>query len=107
MNKGIYFVLSLSNFILLVYFVGLNNAFRLVPFSAGVLINQFFLIKGVSGMLNSQKRSGLLVLKFLVLAGAFVYVFYALPKSLIFCVLSYIFQLIILGLSIKRENKKN
>ncbi len=94
------------NYACLVYLAGLDQALKLLPFYAGVLLNQFFLIKGVGGMLLSQKRSGLLILKFLVLVAAFGYVFYALPKSLIFCVLSYIFQLIILALSIKRENKK-
>lgn len=106
-HKGTYFVLSLFNLAALIYLMGTGVINHILIFYTGILINHFLLIKGVSGMLAAQKKSAFLIMKFFVLIGVFLYVMKVVPDALIPCVISYIFQLIILALSIKRDSKKN
>jgi len=107
MNKSIYIVLSVLNFLALAYFTGLEYPLQISVFYFGILINQIFLVLGVKALAKSQKKSFLLVVKFFVLAAVFVFAMKTMPDHLILCTLTYIFQLIILTLSIKSDSKKN
>lgn len=106
-NKGIYFVLSVANLAAFLYFAGEDFYKEGLIFYAGILLNHLFLALGVSGMLKAQKKSFLLIIKFFVLGAAFVFAMKTMPDLAGLCVLTYIFQLIILALSIKRDSKKN
>lgn len=85
----------------------MDPIFPIVIFYLGVLVNQIFLVLGVNALTNSQKKSFLLVVKFFILAAVFVYAMQTMSEHLIICLLTYIFQLIILAFSIKSDSKKN
>ena len=107
MNKSIYTVLSLLNFGALAYLTNMKPTLAIVIFYFGVLVNQIFLVLGVKALINAQKKSFLLVIKFFVLAAVFVYAMQTMPNHLIICLATYKFQLIILAISIKSDSKKN
>lgn len=102
-HKGIYFVLTGMNFAFLLYSVKVSFLIPGLVFFGGILLNQYFLVKGVTALIKAQKKSAFLVIKFFVLIGVFVYALNTMPDLIALCVLSYIFQLIILALSIKRD----
>ena len=79
------------------------------------LSNQYLLLTSLAPLFDSKadKRPSLILIvslflvKFIILAGTFYYISRYLRERIIFYLLLYIFQLIILFLSIKREGNKN
>tara|TARA_B100001971_G_scaffold213155_1_gene245612 strand:- start:207421 stop:207639 length:219 start_codon:yes stop_codon:yes gene_type:complete len=70
----------------------------------GVLANQYMLLRGVQAITGeNQKKSFFLVLKFFILIAVFIFAMITMKKHLLILTFSYIFQLIILVLSIKRN----
>ena len=74
----------------------------------GFILNQIFLTMALQLMFSGEanKRASLyLVLKFMVLAGVMIYAMSKMPEKNLLITLFYIFQLIILVISIKRNTK--
>lgn len=105
-DKRIYSAGSLFNVGFLLYGAGSQMWTNVLIFFLGIFANQYFLIIGVKSLLAARKKSAFLILKFFVLIFVFLYVMRTMPEKMVLCVLAYIFQLIILILSIKKENKK-
>ncbi|MEX0798339.1 MAG: hypothetical protein WD025_02790 [Bacteriovoracaceae bacterium] len=105
-NKRAYWTLSLINFALLLFLTTTAYLWEDLAFFLGILLNQYFLIAGTAALVKGKKKSFFLVLKFFVLIAVFAYAARAMPENLIICVSIYTFQLIILAISIKRDNKK-
>lgn len=104
MNKIIYFPLAVLNFAALLYVIGTSSILLISAFFIGILLNQYMLLRGVQSITGeNQKKSYFLVLKFFILIGVFVFAMFTMPKHLLILTFSYIFQLIILVLSIKRN----
>ncbi len=86
--------------------MGEQYAQHLALFFLGIVINHLFLYKGIQRLLDiskkSKKTSLYLVAKSIVLMGIFFYVYQTMPEKILLCTLVYIFQLIILVLSIKK-----
>lgn len=106
-NKSTYLILSVCNFGVFLVVAGLHNALPVTILFAGILINHYLLISGVKAMVKSEKKSAFLVLKFFVIIPVFLYAMSAMPDHVALCAAVFTFQLIILTLSIKRDNKKN
>lgn len=108
MNWYLYSILAIFNYSTLIYVIGASEVINITIFFSGILFNQIMLLRGVSATLaGEQKKSFLLVLKFFILILVFIFANYKLDKYILFLTLSYIFQLIILVLSIKRDKEKN
>lgn len=108
MNWYLYSILATCNYLTVLYVIGTNEIVNLSAFFGGILLNQIMLLRGVRATLaGEQSKSFLLVLKFFILILVFIFAVYKLDKYILFLTLSYIFQLIILVLSIKRDKEKN
>jgi len=108
MNKIIYIPGTLLNILLSLYLIGTNELIYVLIFFIGILINQWMLLQGVGSMMSEkQNKSMLLVLKMFVLILIFIFAMIYLEEYVLFLTISYIFQLIILVLSIKRYKEKN
>jgi uncharacterized membrane protein len=108
MNLILYSILAIFNFSSLLYVIGTEHIVDISIFFAGLLVNQIMLLCGTKAVLNGeQNKSFLLVLKFFILILVFIFAVYKLDKYILFLTFSYIFQLIILVLSIKRDKENN
>lgn len=108
MNWYLYSILAILNYSTLMYVIGTSEVVNISIFFGGILLNQIMLLRGVSATFaGEQSKSFLLVLKFFILILVFIFAVYKLDKYILFLTLSYIFQLIILVLSIKRDKEKN
>jgi hypothetical protein len=108
MNWYLYSILATCNYLTVLYVIGTNEIVNISAFFGGILLNQIMLLRGVRATLaGEQSKSFLLVLKFFILILVFIFAVYKLDKYILFLTLSYIFQLIILVLSIKRDKEKN
>lgn len=105
-NKSIYIVLSAISFSGFLFLVGLDSWLPAVVLFGGVILNHYLLVKGVGALVKSKPKSAYLVLKMFVLILVFIYAMHSMPEHILLSVFAYIFQLIILALSIKRDNKK-
>ena len=109
-NIPLIVILSGLNLGLLLTWYGRESLEVVLVFYCGVLINQVMLFAGLYILLISKRknwRAALLLLgKFGVLAGVFIFAMQNNPAKLPSLVVCYTFQLIILTLSIKRRTKK-
>lgn len=115
-NLTCYFILSLISLFGLSYFFG-NLAYFLEVCTVMVLIvaNHLLLLASLAPVfdINREKKPSALLLgsmflvKFIVLAGTFYYITTYLRERVIFYLVLYIFQLIILFISIKRDVNQN
>ena len=107
MRKTAYFCLTSTNLVLLMYF-SKNNIVAVVSILS-FLGNHYLLYNSLRSMLLQQKKSlritAQFLLKFLILIGLFYWVMNFTDVAVWLIVISYIFQLLILVLSIKKENK--
>lgn len=104
----LYTLLSLLNLFGFLYFSEWNYEFLIIY--AGFIINQVFLTLGVKRLLSEEKKDFRVAIyltgKFFVLGGV---IFWGVTYSTIstkIIVLSYIFQLLILVISITKYSKK-
>lgn len=108
MKKYLYWSLTLINFILSLYLIGTNQMIYILVFYTGVLLNQWMLVQGVRSMMSDQQnKSILLIVKMMILILIFIFAMIFMKDFVLFLTISYIFQLIILILSIKRYKDKN
>ena len=104
MNLKLYTPLSIINFLLLLYVIGTEFVIQVIIFFLGILLNQYMLLRGVQSILSeNQKKSYFLIIKLFILILVFIFAGYTMQKHLMILTFSYIFQLIILVLSIKRN----
>lgn len=106
MNKSIYLVLSLINILLFNYLNAWKQLFWIQIFAVLVIMAQVMLVVGVKNLLSDQKtlfKSSLLVLKFFILILGFYIAKHNIENYLLICIGFYIFQLLILVLSIKNN----
>ncbi len=105
-NSLLYLIGTSVNFYISIKLMGEQYAQHLALFFLGIVINHLFLYKGIQRLLDiskkSKKTSLYLVAKSIVLMGIFFYVYQTMPEKILLCTLVYIFQLIILVLSIKK-----
>jgi hypothetical protein len=107
-----FIALTLANYGFACYLVGVEYSFHLSVLFIGFFVNQVFLLLGVNNILNSgeKKRTKrtmfMFVGKFFVLVGVIVYALQNMNEKALYSLLFYIFQLIILIISIKRIPKK-
>lgn len=112
-NLKWYVIGTLVNYCAAIYFLGIENIERVAFFLLLLLLNQYFLFLFGVTLLRIEKLRfaippfvlGLLKFAFLILA--FLYGFKYMEKQVLFLLVYYIFQLIILVISIKRVIKKN
>lgn len=101
----VYFIGALMNFFFLHHFYT-QNTVLIVIFLSSIALNQFILVwMGLNISRNSIGMGGVsfaIISKMLILIGGFYVAMGYSDKSTIFLISSYIFQLIILILSIKR-----
>lgn len=103
-----YVIGTLINFSGALYFLGLENWKTLGILFLGFIANQLFLTMALLLMFSgkAKKRAALyFVLKFILLAAVMVFAMSKMPENVLFITLFYIFQLIILVISIKRITK--
>ena len=100
---------TLTNYSLATYLVGLEKWLSVLVFFVGIMANHIFLVKGIAILLDvsdgpkkSKRTAVYLVAKSMVLIAIFIYILQVMPEKIIICTLVYIFQLIILVLSIKK-----
>ncbi|MAX67926.1 MAG: hypothetical protein QF441_15180 [Bacteriovoracaceae bacterium] len=104
---------TMLNILWAIIFLGFEKTPFLLAFILMILLNQYFLAIIVSDMTGIEKNTSLIptwmcgALKLLVLVVAFYFGIRLYPASTLFLVGIYIFQLIILVISIKRIVKKN
>ena len=108
-----YSIGTLVNIIFLLYTIGFESVIYLAIFFMCILLNQLFLIMFGIDLVGLKKINFILptpllgVLKLLILILAFYIGLEFMSDKIVFLVISYIFQLIILVLSTKRIVKKN
>lgn len=108
MKKIIYVPLTTMNLSWLMYVIGTIEFINVFIFFIGMLVNHSLLLHGVQSMMSeNQKKSYFLILKFFILIGVFIFAMITMPQYLLILTISYIFQLIILVLSIKSNRLKN
>lgn len=74
----------------------------------GIILNQWMLIMGLFTMLSDKpsfKSAIYFLMKFIILVSTIIYAMQKMPNNIVFITVFYIFQLIILVLSIKRIGK--
>jgi len=104
---------TILNFGSLFFALGVKNIDVLLVFMLCILLNQLFLLIFGIKLLNIEKFDFfiptplLIIFKLLLLGIAFYYGYIKVKNMIIFLVISYIFQLIILTISTKRIVKKN
>ncbi len=107
-----YLIGSTANYTLMLFLwvKNLNDALTFLALQVIVIINHYMLVKGISLTLdvtNLHKKKGFKIALFIggktILLGiAFYVATYYDSKKIIYLLILYIFQLIILGLSIKK-----
>ncbi|MCT4642466.1 MAG: hypothetical protein N4A33_09230 [Bacteriovoracaceae bacterium] len=109
-----YTVFTLAHIGASFYYFGKNNYLTLSVLFASFLVNQISLIVMIKKMLfvDSDQRDNtgifiLFLIKFLTLVGGIYYGMQFFHGNKLIIIGNYIFQLIILVLSIKRYSKKN
>ncbi len=109
-----YIVLSFLHLAATVYYVGQGSVNVLLVVFAAIFLNQACLFGAMHKLLNvpSEERdnTGIFILftaKFLILAAGLWYGMANFDGNKLIIIGNYIFQLIILSLSIKRLGKKN
>ena len=90
-------------------FLGPGNSLLIVSFAVAMVVNQYLLAASLLGSYDEEYRKTLRVnpavlgmAKIFFIFLTFWFVLGKLPEKQFLVVLSYIFQLLILGLSIKR-----
>ncbi|MBD66948.1 MAG: hypothetical protein CME62_17225 [Halobacteriovoraceae bacterium] len=108
-----YILASLANWCFLIIFCGTEELLTTFLFLLCIVFNQLCLAIVIADMIELAPNKTifptwlLALLKFLILIAAFIFGLFYLEKYVIFLLLSYLFQLIILVLSTKRVVKKN
>jgi hypothetical protein len=103
-----YLIGTLINYTLALYFLGFDNYIITTSLFLGFIFNQIFLTLGLLEMFSDKpkKRSAIyFLLKFILLAIVMVVAMLKMPENIAIITGFYIFQLIILVLSIKRNTK--
>ena len=112
LNISKYFIGSLGNILLGLYFFAYSHVLVFFIFYFSVILNQYFLAIFVAELTGVDKNKTRIptaflgILKLLLLIFAFSYALIYAPGKELYFVLIYTFQLIILALSIKRVIKK-
>lgn len=107
-----YILLTTTNMIGAYLLLGGTKLFPIIVLFFGIIMNQTLLVIGVekltapSKITSSFKLSLIFLAKFGILVLTMIYALHSLPDKAIYCLLFYIFQLIILVISIKRIAKK-
>lgn len=109
-----YLLGTIMNFGLMLKFIGVMHWPILVFFTFGIVVNHYLLAASLLGSYDEEYRKTLKippailgVMKIMFIFLTFWIVLRALPENQILVVFSYIFQLLILALSIKRVEEKN
>lgn len=95
------------------YFMKMESIKIVLIFTGVVIFNHFLLVVGVDKLFNNKTKldkiisTVCLVSKITFLIGIFIYVMQTIPEKIAFLMAIFIFQLIILILSIKRNIKLN
>jgi hypothetical protein len=110
-NILLYSLLTLINLATCFYFVGFGNTGTIIILFVMFILNHYLLVDGAIALLddNGNKIKGLIYLlgKFFVLIFAFWFAMRNANDFIYIFIASYIFQLIILSISIKSDTKKN
>lgn len=105
-----YTILTLINIAACLYFLDFKYLVTVAVLFVCFVINQYMLVDGLKNLIDDEgnkKRSIIfLVLKLFILIFAFWYAMQNNEDSIYIFVGNYIFQLIILGLSITSDTKK-
>ena len=108
----LYLVLTIINILCANYIIGSSNVVPILTLFVGFVLNQLLLLYGVKKLTTPSLPSSsikiliIFVLKFSVLVATMIYALHSIPGQGAYCLLFYIFQLIILVISIKRIPKK-
>lgn len=109
-NIPIFLILTVLNISASVYFLKYQYIDTVLILFICFVLNQFMLVDGARNLLDDEgnkKRSIIfLTLKFFILIFAFWYAMQKTGDYIYIFIGNYIFQLIILGLSIKNDTKK-
>lgn len=104
-------ILTLTNFTACIMLIGLERIEIITTLFIGFITNQILLLYGVSLLTQSEVKASVIKLlsifigKFIVLAIALICALQNLEKNSGYALIIYIFQLIILVISIKRNTK--
>lgn len=108
-----YAILTFIHLVAAFYYFGKDNELTLTVIFLAFIVNQLFLIFVVKGAVLDDAESrdnvkifGFFILKFVALIGGIYYGFEHFVGQKLIIIGNYIFQLIILTLSIKRYSKK-
>lgn len=107
-----FLILTLINWCIAICLIGAELSLVVTILFLGFISNQLLLLYGVNQVTlrnNNTSAFKLIIIfigKFLILAGSVVYALSCLEDSAMYALIFYIFQLIILVISIKRIPKK-
>lgn len=109
-NLPLFIILTLGNLFGALYLLKFQEVSTVLILFACFVANQYMLVDGAKNLLDedgNKKRSIIfLLLKFVIIIFAFWYAMQKSKENIYIFVGNYIFQLIILGLSIKNDTKK-
>jgi dipeptide/tripeptide permease len=109
-NLPLFFILTGLNIFASIYFLKFQYIDTVLILFVCFIANQYMLVDGARNLLDddgNKKRSIIfLTLKFFILIFAFWYAMQQTENNIYIFIGNYIFQLIILGLSIKNDTKK-
>ena len=107
-----YIILTTINLLAANLVLGSTNLVPMIILFIGIIANQLLLLIGVKKLTTASSETSsfkiflIFIAKFAVLVFTMIYALHMLNNKAFYCLLFYIFQLIILVISIKRIPKK-